>query len=308
MLESLRILEKGIVDRDFYKEETLCDYKVSQELKILWAIELDLLAEFKRVCKKYNLRWYASSGTLLGAVRHKGFIPWDDDLDVCMPREDYELLTKKYAFEFKEPYFLQTPYSDSEYCYSFAKLRNSNTSFPSEAFIESTMNQGIFFDIFPLDASSKQGYLERREQMQEIMKLCSAFMSRNNKYVINKHTELASTVKFESGDNIKFYEKIQEIAMSNEYKENCCSTEVVTIYSPEKKLWPKDCFAQVVELPFCNTTINAPVGWDEILTIMYGNYMEFPPIEKRGCWHGSKFLSVDESYKQVRLRFLKEME
>lgn len=308
MTEYEKVKKKGIVSEDFFKEEIICDYKVSERLKKLWSIELDLLAEFKRVCDKHSLKWYASSGTLLGAIRHGGFIPWDDDLDVCMPREDYDKLTKLYADEFKQPYFLQTPYTDEDYCYSFAKLRNTNTSFAVEAFIESSMNQGIFFDIFPLENSSEQGYRDRRNQIVDTLQKCSAYMSRKNKFVKNKHTELAEKINFKDGDNVKLYEKIQNIATSSN-KENCeyRSTEVVTIYAPERKLWPKRCFEKCIEVPFCNTTINVPSGYDEILKITYGEYMKFPPVEKRGVWHDSKFVDVDVSYKIIKQKYLQQL-
>lgn len=308
MTECDKVIKKGIITRDFLKEEIICGYTVTTKLKKTWAIELDLLYEFKRVCDKYGLRWFACAGTLLGAVRHGGFIPWDDDLDVCMPREDYERLIKLYFCEFKTPYFLQTPYTDKEYCYSFAKLRNSNTSFAVEAFIESTMNQGIFLDIFPLDYSDIKEYLERRKKIVKTIEKCSAFMSRNNKYIKNKHTDKAKEIKFHSSDNIKLYEEIQNIAMSSN-KESCAhySTEIVTIYEPKRKLWPKRCFDNIVQMPFCNCTINVPEGWDELLQIMYGNYMSFPPVEQRGRWHDSQFLNPDLSYLVISEEYIKSL-
>ena len=90
MTQIERILKEGLITEDFLKEETICDFVVTEELKKTQAIALDLLVKFDKVCKKENLRYYLAYGTLLGAVRHKGFIPWDDDLDVVMMRDDFE--------------------------------------------------------------------------------------------------------------------------------------------------------------------------------------------------------------------------
>lgn len=96
-------------DPDFLKEEIRDDYLVSSEMKTLWLFELDVLNEFIRVCDKYNLTYWADGGTLLGAVRHQGFVPWDDDIDILMPRKDYEQFLKVASTEFEYPYFVTSP-------------------------------------------------------------------------------------------------------------------------------------------------------------------------------------------------------
>ena len=308
MTECQKLIENGFLPEDFFREEVICDYTVTEDLKKIWAIELDLLREFKRVCEKYNLTYYAYAGTLLGAIRHKGFIPWDDDMDVCMPRRDYELLTRVYADEFKTPYFMQTPYTDKEYAYSFAKLRNVNTCFAAETFIESPMNQGVFLDIFPLDDSSMDGLLDRREKTMDILRKCSAFMSRNNKYITNKHTEYAKQLQFNDGDNVLFYEKIQNIPQKNTAVLDSLAVEVCTIYNSEKNLWPKKYYQEGIEVPFCDTTICVPKEFDKVLRVLYKNYMEFPPVEKRGLWHSGVIKDLDRPFDEARIEHLKKLE
>ena len=150
MTECERIIEQGILPASFFREETICDFLVTQERKKIWAITLDLLFKFDEVCHRHNLKYFMAFGSLLGAIRHNGFIPWDDDIDVVMPRADYEML-KLLNREFEAPYFLQYPGEDGGYFFSFAKLRNSNTSGISWAFRDETFNQGMFLDIFPID-------------------------------------------------------------------------------------------------------------------------------------------------------------
>ena len=124
---------------------------VDAKRKKIWAVELDLLSQFTRVCEKYNLSYYLDGGTLLGAVRHKGFIPWDDDVDVIMPREDYDKLFEVAEIEFKEPYFFQTPLTETNFFRGHAKLRNSSTTGYILDDRKKKINNGIWLDIFPLD-------------------------------------------------------------------------------------------------------------------------------------------------------------
>lgn len=308
MTEWKRLLENGFITEDFLKEETICEYLVSSELKKLWAIELDLLREFKRVCDKYHLTYYAYAGTLLGTVRHGGFIPWDDDLDVCMPRRDYEILTKECVHEFQTPYFMQTPYTDENYAYSFAKLRNTKTCFAANAFIENPMNQGVFLDIFPMEEADEH-VNERREKITEVLKKCSAYMSRNNQYIQNKHTDLAKEMNFSTGDHVLLYEEVQKLAQSSDQeKAKFITIEVSTIYSAERRMWPKEWFQEVVELPFSNTTISVPKEYERVLSLMYKDYMKFPPVEERGLHHSNTLIEVDVPFDEAREKAILELQ
>lgn len=136
----------------FLDEEVRCGYTVSAEMKKLWAVELDLLAEFDRVCKKHGLTYFVEGGTLLGTIRHQGFIPWDDDVDLVMFREEYEKLLKIVDQEFQHPYFFQTPFTDPGLIMGGSRLRNSETTLVSDFENKRPYkNKGIFIDIFILD-------------------------------------------------------------------------------------------------------------------------------------------------------------
>lgn len=112
------------IPKSFLESEVRCGYEVSAQMKKVWAVELDLLMEAKRVFEKYNIRWYAIGGTLLGAARHNGFIPWDDDIDIAIPRTDYERLRSVARKEFSHPYFFQDEYNSPGLLCGHAKLRN----------------------------------------------------------------------------------------------------------------------------------------------------------------------------------------
>lgn len=136
----------------FLIEEERGGYKISAQMKHVWAVQIDLMLELVEVCQRHGLRIYADGGTMLGAVRHKGFIPWDDDIDMVMMREDYDKLMQL-GDEFKHPYFLQNVYTDDHYTHRHAQLRNSVTAcWPAHAgSCPYKYNQGIWVDIFPAD-------------------------------------------------------------------------------------------------------------------------------------------------------------
>ncbi|WP_289388996.1 LicD family protein, partial [uncultured Duncaniella sp.] len=109
-------------------EEIRNGYTVSTLSKRVWQIQLDMLGVLLKVCKKYNLKIWAEGGTLIGAIRHKGFIPWDDDIDMIMLRDDYTRLVEVAPIEFKYPYFFQAAETEKNYIRGHAQLRKSDTA------------------------------------------------------------------------------------------------------------------------------------------------------------------------------------
>ena len=142
-----------MMHENFFVEEYRCEYFVSKEMKQVWAAELDLYRVFERACRANNLTYYWAYGNLLGAARHQGFIPWDDDIDVFLFRKDYEKLCSIAKDVFKYPYFFQNEHTDPGAHIAFSKLRNCETSaiLDFERPYKYLYNQGIFLDIFPID-------------------------------------------------------------------------------------------------------------------------------------------------------------
>ena len=124
---------------------------MNNDLNELKRIELEMLKTFIKICKKHNFMYFLVGGTCLGSVRHGGFIPWDDDIDVGMPRSDYNKFIKIASEELPGNMFLQTFFTDEQYPCAFAKIRNNDTTFIEKGLRKSNINHGIYIDIFPLD-------------------------------------------------------------------------------------------------------------------------------------------------------------
>ena len=294
MTEIDRIIGKGIIDREYLHDEVKNDFLVDENRKKLWAIMLDMIVEFDKVCKKYDLTYYAIYGALLGAVRHKGFIPWDDDFDVAMPREDYERFIRL-SDEFRHPYFLQTPYTDSEYFYSFAKIRNSNTTGVVEMFEYSKFNHGIWISVFPLDRWDNDGGEERYYQIRKLVIDCSTFMRMGNPHLDETNKTRVAAYQ---GDPMRDYEEIQRLAQfckdpDSEY----VMTAVITQGSYPGKLLKAADFERAIPMEFERMEIMVPIGYDHLLRVWYRDYMQFPPIEKRGLCHAGTVFDADIPYK-----------
>lgn len=135
------------------EQEERCGYLVTQQTKQIWNIQLDMALHLLDVCKRHELKIWAISGTMLGAVRHHGFIPWDDDMDFVMFRDDYDKLLKIAKDEFKSPYFFQCAYTEKGYYRGHSQLRYEDTTMilPDEAKLGVDFNMGVCIDIFVAD-------------------------------------------------------------------------------------------------------------------------------------------------------------
>ena len=172
---------------NFLNEEIRDGFVVTEEMKKIWAVELDLLNEFQRVAKKYNIKYIANGGTMLGAVRHKGFIPWDDDIDIMMLRCEYERLCDVASKEFTHPYFFQTEKTDPGSLRCHAQLRNSDTTAILKWELDGNFhfNQGIFIDIFPLDSVPDEDdvFIKTSKEAMRCYRLMRFFSSVSWQYV-----------------------------------------------------------------------------------------------------------------------------
>lgn len=301
MTECERLISEGKLSEDFLKEETRNDYTISSEMKKVWAISIDLSQELISVCQKHNLKLFAICGTNIGVVRHKGFIPWDDDIDFGLPREDYDKLLSIAKTEFKHPYFMQTSLSDP-YFYNrpFARLRNSLTTGISPCDEKLKCNNGIFIDIFPLDYYSddfKHNFFIKKAKIKSLV----AWNKIHYKYAENNRL-IRTLLKIFSpvilmGGVAKFFKKHN--AYCSTIKESDQIGMQYSFFGTNFKtfIWPKNCFNNTIYLPFEYIQLPIPEEYDEVLKITYGDYMSFPPKETWGTHHSLKF-DADTPYKE----------
>ena len=303
MTECERIIKKGIISEDYLKEETICDFKVTTERKKLFAVLLDLLVEFDKICKKHNLRYFMDGGSLLGTIRHQGFIPWDDDIDVVMPRKDYDEFIKL-TKEFKSPYFLQNAYTDKDFYYAPTRVRNTNTTGLVKMFACRGFNQGIWLTIFPLDKISNDDGENNYHRINELNKENSTYMRINNPYLSEKDKLRVNNY---SGRNpMDTYKEIHRIASLHENEEtDYVGTMIITVVDFKRKLLPAKAFDQCIYKSFEGYDVPVPIGYDDVLKTEYGDYMKLPPMDDRGLWHTGTIFDADLPYAEYLKQFLK---
>lgn len=272
------------------KEEIRDGYLVTQKTKKIWNIELDLLTQLLAVCKKYDLTCWVIAGTMLGAVRHKGFIPWDDDIDVALPRKDFQKLIEVAPNEFEYPYFLQTPRSDPYYYSSTIRLRNSETTGIISQDKKRKTNNGIYIDIFPLDSWPKDVKKQKRLV--------------RGVWIYNKLLFDRQYLKPDSWKNKLYfcinkfvfwlyrYEKLLDNfdTYCSQYNDQNLDMIAYVARGKVKKdgfryAWSKEETTSTVYLDFENIQVPVPVGYISCLQKRYGDFMKFPPVEERGKWH-----------------------
>jgi lipopolysaccharide cholinephosphotransferase len=292
--ECERILEKGLISKEYINEEVRDGYKISKEMKKLQIISLDLLMVFDEVCRKNNLKYFCAFGTLLGAVRHKGFIPWDDDVDLFMLREDFDKLYSL-ASEFQYPYFLQTPYTDPTYFFTDIRLRNSETAYIDKPFKYQGFNMGIHLSVAPLDYLPDD-YEEKYNILHKLIMDNSTYMRMTNPCLNERDTERVRN--YNGNPPLETYEKIHAIA-----KEVKPSTKIWTAaqhsYEMDNDIFEFDDFSETVFLTFENIKVPVPQGYDKVLSTIYGNYMELPAIGNRHPIHVNVSIDPDRPYSEI---------
>lgn len=270
-----------------------------QTINELKNIEISIFKCFIGICDKNNLRYFLIGGTLLGAVRHGGFIPWDDDIDVGMPRKDYEAFLKEAPKYLPEYYFIQTCKTDPYYPNNYMKIRDSRTTFLESTVKHLRINHGVFIDVFPLDEFPKNKWVQY-------------WFNLNNRLLSNRISEIFSNTK---ENNIKrsfikkvvitlYNKKVPTVQCATEKRERLLSKhykgDYLANYSGAwgiKEIIPKSWYGTGKKWSFEGIDVIIPLEYDKWLTQVYGDYMKLPPIEKRVTHHYTEIIDLKRSYK-----------
>ena len=270
------------------------NYMSKEKLNKLHEIQIELLDEVVKICKKNNLHYFLIGGTLLGAVRHQGFIPWDDDLDIAMPREDYEKFLNVALNHLDSKYFVDNFNTNKSYYLNFTKIRKKNTLFVQN--FEEYYNgpKEIWIDIFPLDNLKKEKGIFQDMRIKVIKCLRSiahyrmGFFLGNKKICIKKF--VGTIFKPISSSSMM---KIADNLMKKGYKKDSkYFINIASQYNFHKQTISKTKFFPIKMLQFEGKEYFVPNDYDYVLKRIYNDYMVLPPLEKR-ITHNPKVLSFD---------------
>ena len=263
----------------------------TKDMEKLHNIQLEMLKDFDEICKRHNIRYVLFAGTALGALRHQDFIPWDDDLDVALLREDYEKLLGTAGEEWGSKYYMQREFSE-HWPMFYSKLRKNNTAYIEKmAPVDRQQHQGIYIDIFPCDNLASNSFLRAIQFFCSKIVIAKSLSKRG--YVTNNFFK-------------KTFMKVCELVpMRWPYKvairRNDTSSEFVHTFfgassKYKKSVFKRRWFAEAVHVPFGDGLFPVSKFCGEMLTTMYGNYMQLPPEEERIAKEHAVLVDLDNSY------------
>lgn len=253
-----------------------------KDLRKMQLIQLEMLLEVDRICKKHNIKYCIIAGTLLGAVRHKGFIPWDDDVDVAFLRPEYEKFCKVCENELdEEKFFLQTHSNTKEYRWGYGKIRRVGTKFIRKGQEHMNYTTGVFIDVFPLDNAPDNPTIRKLHNLVCTMirkMLWSKVGARSDKSIFMRLFYSCITI---ISKNFIFY--TYDILRNLSNRKETKIVRILTFPTPDNGYngYYKKWYEELENIEFEGHFFPAPKEYDEYLTFKFGNYHKLPPIEER---------------------------
>lgn len=263
---------------------------MDNQLDQIHKIQLELALEVKRICDQHDIKYFLDAGTLLGAIRHSGFIPWDDDLDIGFLREEYEKFIKVAATELSEAYFLQTWDTDINYGLPFGKIRKNKTKYIENKTAKANVHQGIFIDIFPYDNVPEEK-LKQRIQGVALKAWFRIILMKNQYEPWNDERKIKFLaylpIRTLSVFINKDFAKTRFSKWATKYN-HIDTKKVVVCDGASYQTWQVDrsIVEKLVESDFEKQKFNVPAAYHEYLTNAYGDYMTPPPKNQRANRHG----------------------
>lgn len=268
-------------------------------IRQVWATEQEILDTVHEICLRNHIRYSIFYGTLLGAVRHKGFIPWDDDIDIAMPRRDFERFRKVWIDFQPEGYVLQDYHTDTDYMNNHMKIRKDHTTFLQfDIERERNYHKGIFVDVFPMDRVAP-GPIRRKIQYiaGAVNLLYSKGYSSGSDGMIGTVERLLLKVP----NNIKLLLRDGSEIVLKHWSYKAVSTPFFSgcTFDSLKKYYPENMFQRLRYIEFNHEKYLSVKDTDAILRVEYGNYMQLPPEEERVWKHHPLEIDFTHNYEEL---------
>ena len=266
----------------------------NEELQAIQKSSFEALLEIRRICDNHGLKYYLTAGTLLGAVRHNGFIPWDDDIDIAMPREDYNKFLEISKRELSSAFFLQNEDTEDNFPFYYSKLRVNGTEVREAIFDGVELHKGCYADIFPIDVCPS-----KEEKAQRFFKIIlfiqSVLLSKVNPSYTCQYEKKGAQIAYSVAKALpaSLLMMLREKVCAHYTKEKH-STKLCTVagsWGYPRETYEKSWFEGEATVEFEGEVFPIPVGYHELLTNMYGDYMTEPSDENRR----SHFLKVNSA-------------
>lgn len=259
---------------------------------------LEMLKWFHDYCHAHDLTYYIVGGSMLGAIRHTGFIPWDDDVDVVMPRPDYEIFIKSFRNN-KERYMLESPYTgNKDYYYTYAKIYDTRTTLIERS--RRNCKRGVYIDVFPLDGvgvTKKEAYrnFKRVDFWNMLLMTRTCALSKERSLFKNASIIVARMIPSWLMDDHQLVKKVDQLASSCNYENSIYVANLMGAYR-EKEVMRKSIFGNPKQYQFENIIVDGVEKYEEFLTNIYGNWKCLPPKEKRVTKHEYVELNLEKSW------------
>ena len=259
--------------------------------------EFNILKEYVRICDELELTYFLVCGSALGAAKYKGFIPWDDDIDVGMPREDYDIFCAKAQEMLPEHLFLQNYQTDKYYPLIFSKIRNCNTTFIEKSYATSNINHGIYIDVFPLDGYPEnerlKAKIEREKKRYLLTRLCCLDVPHSWKAALLVTAQRLFGIH---KNPRKFVERFVK-----QIKQYPTSKSPVWCnhgnWQAKLEYAPKEQYGEGIFTDFEGLQVRIPEMYDEYLTQKYGDWRADPPESEKEGHHYHFICDTRRSYK-----------